>query len=54
MSSGMLRRDISRRFIIIIIKGYSYSLSHSQTLLWRVRYETGPSWGRSGTAAMMA
>ena len=34
----------------------SYSLSHSQTLWWRVRWlkHAVPSWGRGGTAAAMA
>ena len=38
------------------IKGHSYSLSHSRTLWWRVRWlkHAVPSWGRSRTAAMMA
>jgi len=38
------------------IKGYSYSLSHSRTQWRRVRWlkHAVPSWGRGGTAAMMA
>jgi len=37
-------------------KGYSYSLLHSQTLRWKVRWlkYAVPSWGRGGTAAAMA
>ena len=37
------------------IKSYSYSLSHSRTLWWRVRWlkHAVRSWGRGGTAAMM-
>ena len=35
------------------IKGYSYSLSHSRTVKSTMT-ETVPSWGRGGTAAIMA
>ena len=51
-----LHEQVRYRGSLYIIRGYSYSLSHSWTLWWRVRWlkRTVPSWGRGGTAAVMA